>query len=229
MNKPLKIYTAVWALCLLTFNLIIFIVPNDYKFSGSFWTGYAFVTLAFICQLACFCYLCRNGNYQNRFYSIPMLIVSYIGVAASLAAGGVTSALPPDLTWLGFVICLIVLVGSIIMLLAAATGRNTIYRKDMSIRRSTYPMKFLVSEIESILTVSDIPKIKSSVKNVYENIRYSDPMSDPALAEYEEQVHRKAMAFKAAAGSENINDVLSLETELLTLLEERNKKCKLLK
>ena len=62
---------------------------------------------------------------------------------------------------------------------------------------------------------------------VYEAIRYSDPMSNDALASLESEITIKFKAFENAV----VSGIACAETanELLILVEERNKKVKVLK
>ena len=60
MNKRFRTYAVIWAILFALFNAICFVAPNEIaevsKFDGAFWTGYIFITLAFIGQLVCSCF-----------------------------------------------------------------------------------------------------------------------------------------------------------------------------
>ena len=56
-----------------------------------------------------------------------------------------------------------------------------------------------------------------------EKIRYSDPMSDEQLADIEDRITVKIAELKSSA------DKVKIINELNSLLDERNRKCKLLK
>ena len=57
MKKGFKSYLICWAILLTLCNLLCFVTPAEWygfnKFGGSFWAGYAVITLAFLGQLAC--------------------------------------------------------------------------------------------------------------------------------------------------------------------------------
>lgn len=69
---------------------------------------------------------------------------------------------------------------------------------------------------------------KAACKKVYEAVRCSDPMSNDALAGTESQITLKFAEFSDAVQSGS-NDISKLADELTILLNDRNKKCKLLK
>ena len=51
MKKTFGFFSAIWAIALALFNVIVFVTPNIAKFSETFWTGYIFITIAFIGRL----------------------------------------------------------------------------------------------------------------------------------------------------------------------------------
>lgn len=57
MKKTFKMYAICWAILFVAFHVIAFVTPGEIagisKFSGSFWSGYAFIVLSFIGQLIC--------------------------------------------------------------------------------------------------------------------------------------------------------------------------------
>ena len=72
-------------------------------------------------------------------------------------------------------------------------------------------------------------ELKSLAKKVYESIRYSDPMSNAALVEIEEKIQNAFSAFENAIDSGDIELASATANNILTLIDTRSKKCKLLK
>ena len=64
---------------------------------------------------------------------------------------------------------------------------------------------------------------KSALTRLAEKIRYSDPMNDGQLADIEDRITVKFAELKSSA------DKVKIINELNSLLDERNRKCKLLK
>ena len=67
------------------------------------------------------------------------------------------------------------------------------------------------------------------VNKVYEAVRYSDPMSNEALAGVEAQITLKVSELVDAIEKSDIELVKKTVREIVILLNDRNKKCKLLK
>ena len=67
---------------------------------------------------------------------------------------------------------------------------------------------------------------KELTKKIYEAIRYSDPMSNDALASGETAITIKFKEFEEAIVTNNYAG--NIANELLILINDRNQKCKLL-
>ena len=114
MKKSIGVYSIIWAICLAIFNVIVFVTPNEIggvsKFSGSFWVGYIFITIAFIGQLVCAFFAFKPSDKQKVFYNIPLVTISYAGLIVMLIAGTACMAIPNLTNWIGIIVCLLVLV-----------------------------------------------------------------------------------------------------------------------
>ena len=69
MKKTFNYYSICWLISLVVFNVIAFVTPNDIagvsKFTGTFWSGYIFITLTFIGQLGCAYKAFQADNLKN--------------------------------------------------------------------------------------------------------------------------------------------------------------------
>ena len=66
-------------------------------------------------------------------------------------------------------------------------------------------------------------------KKVYEAIRYSDPMSNDALASVENQISTKLSELSDAVKADDFTSVTEIAKEVVILIGDRNKKCKEMK
>ena len=77
MKKTFNYYSICWLISLAVFNVIAFVTPNEIagisKFTGAFWVGYIFITLAFIGQLGCAYNAFKAENLKKLFYNIPLI------------------------------------------------------------------------------------------------------------------------------------------------------------
>ena len=233
MKKSFKYYCIGWLIALAVFNVIAFVTPNEIagvsKFTGSFWAGYIFITLAFIGQLACSYKAFEAENLKKLFYNIPLITVSYTSLVVMLIVGAVCMAVTVVPYWVGIIVCLLVLAFSAVGVIKATGAAEIVSATDVKIKEQTRFIKLLTSDAEQLMAVSKTDELKAMSKKVYEAIRYSDPMSNEALANIERQIQREFASFSQAITSEDAELAKSVADELLNLIDGRNKKCKALK
>lgn len=226
MKKTLKSYIGVWAICLLTFNIIAFVVPNEMK--ANFWVGYIFITLAFVGQLFCASISFKSENAQKFFYNFPLISISFVGTVIMLIVAGLTMAISAIPVWVGIVFCLVVLAFTAIAVINASVTSETVSNIDTKIKAQTLFIKMLTADASTLMSKAQTKEEKEITKKVYEIIRYSDPVSNDALSAIESQITVRFKEFENAI-CKNSEKATSLGEELIILIEDRNTKCKLLK
>lgn len=228
MNKEFKTYALIWAILLIVFNVIVFVVPKE-TMNGTFWLGYIFITLAFIGQLACSYIALKAENLKKLFYNIPLISVSYTGLILMLIAGSLTMAIPNIPSWIGIIVCLLIFAFTAIAVIKANTAADVVNEIDNKVKTKTFFIKSLTVDAESLIAHASSEALKAECKKVYEAVRYSDPMSNDALAPVESQITIKFTAFSDAVNADDENTAKTVADELVILISDRNKKCKLLK
>lgn len=226
MKKTFKSYIGVWAICLLTFNVIAFIVPNEMK--ANFWAGYIFITLAFLGQLFCANTAFKAENAKKFFYNFPLISISFVGTLIMLVVGGLTMAISTVPVWIGIILCLIVLAFTAIAIINASVASETVSNIDTKIKAQTLFIKMLTADATNLMSKAQTKEAKEITKKVYEKLRYSDPVSNDVLNSIESQITIKFKEFESSI-IENSQNAISLGEELIILIDDRNTKCKLLK
>ena len=233
MKKSFKAYVVIWAIFLAVFNVICFVTPGEAagmsKFGGAFWVGYIFITLAFIGQLVCAVMAFKEKSMQKFFYKLPLITVSYTGLVLTVIVGAVCMAIPNLPNWVGIIVCLLVLAFNAVAVIKANVAAEVVSDIDDKIKAQTAFVKLSTVEVQNILNRAKTEKVKAECKKVYEAIRYSDPMSSPALSEEESEISAKIRDLKAAVLSSDDETAVKTAQELVLLIKERNNKCKLLK
>ena len=231
MKKSIKIYALIWAILLAVFNVICFVTPSEVagmsKFGGAFWAGYIFITLAFIGQLVCAYIALRTDDKQKLFYNIPVIRISYTGLILTLVFGALCMAIPNLPNWVGITVCFLVLAFTAIAVIKATAASDIVGNVDGKIKSQTFLIKSLTVDAENLLARAKSEEAKSACKKVYDAVRYSDPMSNGALAGIESQIALKFAAFADAV--EKNEDVKTFSDELVILVNERNNKCRMVK
>ena len=227
MNKILKPYAGVWAICFALFNALVFLTPIEH--SGGFWVGYAFITVAFLGQFGCTYKAFKAENLKKCFYNVPLITISYTGLIVMLIAGSVCMVIPGIPNWLGVIVCLVVLGVTAIAVISAGAAGTIVDHLDKKVEEKTTFIRNLTIDAENLMNRANAPMLKNQCKKVLEAVRYSDPMSSKELSNVEQRIQEEFDVLTDAVIADDFDCTESAAKELLTLIAERNKKCRAFK
>ena len=232
MKKCFSFYAISWAILLALFNVIAFVSPGWIgveKYYAAFWIGYTFITVTFLGQLVCAWFALKGESTSKLFYKVSLITTSYIGLVVTFVIGGLCMLISPLPYWVGIIACSIVLAANILAVMKAAAAIEEVQKIDEKIKVQTAFIKMLTVDAESLISRAKSETIKAECKKVYEAIRFSDPMSNNALSSIESAITTKFSNLSLAVASDNFDSATEFANELVILIGERNKKCKLLK
>lgn len=233
MNKRFGFFAVIWAISLALFNVICFVTPSEAagfnKFGGAFWTGYIFITLAFIGQLVCAYFALKAESLKKMFYNIPLITISYTGLIVMLIVGVLAMAIPNLPNWIGIIVCFAVLAFTAISVITAKVAGAIVSDIDEEVQTKTSFIKQLTLDAENLVNRAKAPMLKKLCIKVYEAACYSDPVSNARLSDIENRIREEFAAFTDAVLADDLDLTESSANEVITLLEERNSKCKLFK
>lgn len=233
MKKYFKYYGICWAIALVVFNVITFVAANETVglgfVSSSFWIGYSFITIAFIGNLICSFLFFKEENKGKVFLNIPIINLAYSALIVSLIVGAVAMAVPQIPYWIGVIVDVLVLAFYAIAVVKASAAADIVNDVEQKVKVQTFFIKSLTVDADSLMARAKSDEMKAETKKVYEAIRYSDPMSNDALANIENQIQNEFNAFADAVKNNDIDLAKSSANELVVLINDLNKKCKLLK
>lgn len=229
MNNVIKKYLIIWIIVVLTFSAICFLVPTDNRFSSSFWIAYFMIILSFGVNLAGVAYSLKDSNITRIFYNIPIINIVYIGLVLMFIVTTPSLVITFIPNWLSVVSCIIVLSLMLCAIVFSTIAADSISDVDKIIKKKTLFIDLLTADSESLIARADNSAIRTECENVYKAVRYSDPVSNDILSSLETQITIKFSEFSEQVKSSNEEQVKRYAKELLILLDERNKKCKVLK
>lgn len=233
MKKNFKYYAIIWALLFAIFNIAVFVTPNEAmglsKFAGAFWSGYIFISIAFLGQLAVAYFAFSAKNAQKFFYNIPLVRISRTGVVLTTLFGIICMVVPNLPNWVGIVLCFAVLAFNAVSLIKASAAAENVNGIDIEVKEKTSFVKMLTVDADTLVQRAKTAEIKAECKKVYEAIKYSDPKSCPVLSSVEDEILVKMSELKTAVKSGALDDVKTAVDETVNLIVERNAKCKAFK
>ncbi len=233
MKKAFKYYAAAWAVLLAAFNLICFITPDEIagyvKIDRTFWVSFAFINLAFVCQLGCAYLAFKAENAKKLFLNLPLIKISWTGLILTIVAGVAAMMIPGLPSWIGAVVCILIFAFTAVAIIKAKAAAEAASSIDEKIKSQTSFIKNLTVDAEGLVARAKSDAVKTECGKVYEAVRYSDPMSNGALSMIEAEITVKMSELASAVGSDDAEKAKELAEGLVTLIAERNNKCKLLK
>lgn len=166
---------------------------------------------------------------ERMFLTVSQFRTAYIVTILSLILSGIYLfvAIVPD--WMIYIGVVLVYGLAVISVLKAKVAVSVVAGIDEKIKVQTFFIKSLTVDAEHLMNTSKTTELKVLAKKVYEAVRYSDPMSNAVLVEVEEKIQNGFSDFENAVNGEDFELATSTADELLSLIDIRNKKCKLLK
>lgn len=228
MKRLFRHYAIIWLIVLVVINIVLFATPLavENKFTPNFWLGYSLMTV--ICIFQFIFDMLRSDEPEKVFYDIPLMKAARKAFIEIFIAGLICVFVPFLPTWAGILICALALTLSAIGFLSVRGAISAVKEIGERVKEKSSFIRSLTVDAEILLSKA-APEIKDKVKEVFEAVRYSDPMSREELKIVEAQITLKFSEFSSAVSDGNFEKVQSTAQELLSLLSERNKKCKILK
>lgn len=233
MRKSFKLYTIAWAVVFALFNLISFIIPSipeQTKFTSSFWIGYGFITVTFIGQLLCAYIAFKAYTPKRVFYTFTLITTSYCALLASCVLGGICMLFSFLPYWVGIILCSTVLVVNIVVIIkSTAFLEMHVEYVDKKIQEKTFFIKSLTVDAETLVARAKSDAVKEECRKVYEAVRFSDPMTNEALVAIENEISKAFTTLSDAVVADDVAAVTFAANEVIVLIGNRNSKCKLFK
>lgn len=233
MKKGFNSYIIAWAILLVMFNVIVFAIPAETagmkKFGGAFWSGYALIMLTFVGQLFCANLAFKAENKERLFLNLPLITISYSTLIASIVIGSICMAVPDMPNWLGVIVSALLLGFNAIAIVKAIAAAEIVAGVESRVKAKTQFIRMITVDAETLFDDTKNEELKAMAKEVYEKLRYSDPMSVAELVEIEDKIEKQFAEFANAVKSEDTELAKTYYDELLSQINIRNKKCKLLK
>lgn len=228
MKNKLRVWI-ILAVILAVYTVLTFALP--FEKNAVLWVSYLFGVVAIAAQV----YVVRTAfgkgkSLKSKFYGFPVAEIGAIYLLAQLVLGLVFMALARVApVWLPVVVYVVLLGAAAVGFIAADAAADIVTEVDERTKVDTLFIRSLTVDAESLLGKAKGDEIRAVCKKVYEAARYSDPVSNPALAPLESEITLRFSAFSEASMAGDTEKAIQLADETITLLGDRNKRCKLLK
>ena len=203
-------------------SIIAFAVPTSK--TTTFWIAYVFTAAAFAAQIVIWkTSLGKDETLKSKFLGFPVVHIGIVYAVIQVIAFAVFMFVPTLPAWSAIVACSVIAGASAVCMISADTGRNEIERVEAKVQKKVFYIRERQADIELLADNESDAAVKTALTQLAEKIRFSDPMSNEQLADLENKISTKVAELKT------VSNKVEIITELNSLLDERNKKCKILK
>ena len=203
-------------------SIISFAVPTAK--TATFWIAYVFTAAAFAAQIGIWkTALGKEGTLKSKFLGFPVVHIGIVYAIIQVIAFAVFLFAPTLPTWSAIVVCSIIAGISAVCMISSDAGCDEIERVEAKVQKKVFYIREQQADIELLADNETKADVKTALTQLAEKIRFSDPMSSEQLADLENKISAKVLELKTAPNK------VEIITELNSLLDERNKKCKILK
>ena len=213
----------VAAILLIAYNLVVLAVP--FEKNATYWVSYGFTMASFLVVAdSIYIAFIKNPDARSRFYGFP---IARIGVVYGIAQLVVSLAVMAFAVWVPWWAALtayaIGLAVSVIGLIAAEVVVDEITDQDSKLKVKVSVMRALQSKVSQLAGQSE----DAAIRALADEFRYSDPMSNEAIADAEADLAAAVDELQAAIVDGDKESVTILCRKVSVLLAERNRLCKL--
>ena len=232
MKKYFKDYLKAWLIVFIVFQVIAFCIPAPAgmeKFTKSFWTGYIASVIALLGQLACTWYAFNESDTKEKaFLNVPLITISFTCMVLTLIVGAMCMFFPVFKVWVEVVVLVVILGFYALTVVSVTSSAKVAQATEQGVKEKTMFIRSLTLDAEELLNQAKEEQ-KEALHKVYEAVRYSDPCGSEMLAELEAEITEKFAGLSKAVAENDIDAVNAKSEEFTALMEERNKKCRLMK
>ena len=212
------------------FSVLAFAIP--FEKNTVFWLSYGFGVLALAVQLIVQPHaLDLDGHdVRSKFYGFPLtrIATAYLVVQLILSLTFMVLCKYVDVkTWVPFVAYVLIFGISAIGFIAADAMKEEVERQDTVHKANVGTMRALQSKAVFVASQCEDAETKKTLDSFSEALRFSDPVSNAATADIEENLTGLLEELGSAVLDKDYPAAKTLCARASTLLADRNRMCKL--
>lgn len=212
----------IYVILLGVFNLLVFTISKSRN--DVFWLSYGFMTLAFVVQIVSMFMSFKSADVETAFFGIPLASFSVFYLCAELVIGALFMIFQMASFTLALVIQVLVLAVFLIIAIISLLSRDTVQQISDNVKEHVSNLKSVLVDIEMLMDGCTDPELKASLRKLSETVKYSDPISNEAVADVEQRIMRKISELRINIDDNQIADAKQSCADLERLYVERNKK-----
>jgi hypothetical protein len=219
-NKSWGMTAAIYLIVFGVFNLMVFLIANQKN--SVFWMSYVFICLAFILQFAGMVLALRSLETETVFMGIPLASISLYYLFAAVFVGVVFMFFQNAPFKLALILQVLVLAIYAVVAIMALMARNTVQDINDNVRENVQAIKTLNVNIDVFIPQVSDPTLKKALKKASETVKYSDPMSNDAVSDIEDQIMQTVNGLRINIENNKNEEAIQSCKDIEVLFMQRN-------
>lgn len=210
------IYVIIFAV----FNLLVFLIFKEKN--NVFWLSYGFACMAFAIHIGSMFFALRTLETEAVFMGIPLASLSFYYFFAAVFAALVFMVFQVAPFKLALVIHILILAVYMAVAILALMARDVVQDVSDTVKENVAAIKTLNVDIDVLIPQVSDPSLKKALKKVSETVKYSDPMSNEAVAEIEQQIMQMVNELRIHIENNNNAEAVQACKDVEVLFLQRN-------
>ena len=225
--KSKKTIIILSVLLLLTYSSIMLLIP--FTHNACFWLGFGWVIASIVMGAVASCYVLKGLDSQKPLYEIVTIKNTFTFVISIIVVSIIAAVVEVVPVWLAIIVYLIITIAYIVLTYVTNLSKESVNQVGENVKFHTRELNILTVRVELFMKSADDIEVKKKLANIYELLRYSDPMGNDNTKQLEQEVLATFEEIKDCYERGNKESVYTLCSKLENLIDERNAICKIYK
>jgi len=205
-------------------NIVAFVLVND--FTANFWSGYVFITIAWISLLFTTLITIKTHNHERAFFlAAPQILICLVYALLQMIAGIAIIAIPKFNLPASIAIQTILFALFLIIELGLSVYKKRAVVKPETRQNSVTFKKTMLVDLTNAISRCKSQPLKQKLNEIEELLTYSDPVSSEETIEYENRISELFSQVKNSLYQQESYPATLLCNEIAILIKQRNEIC----
>ncbi|MBQ8942187.1 MAG: hypothetical protein IJ062_10165 [Firmicutes bacterium] len=218
----------VYGIVLAVFTLLFFVIP--FTRTAAVWTAFVFAEISIVLGYFITNYAFdKRENLTSKIYGFPILRISYIYTITQLIFSLLIFVLNKVVVtpaWIAAVVSILLLAAVLIGTIAADNARDIVENVDTKIEQKIQQVKTFRLNADSLVSACTDKDAKKQLEKLAEKIKYSDPVSSPALEGIEHRITTGIEELRQMIINGKYEGISAKISAVDMLVDDRNRRCK---
>lgn len=217
----------VFFVFLLVYMVVILLIP--FARNEVYWCSFAISVLEYCGSGAIVIMAIKSKNDKEKIFDLAKIRSSCIFCLVCIIMNTFVMAYGNVSMWVVLISNLIAIGVYVLVVILFSAQKKYNKNFEEKLHEQTGEIKFFYSKIEKLISKTYSIELRSSLQELLEVLKYSDPITPEELSDLGGNVVQHVSKLEKLIHSEQEVEAIECSKELLELLRERNRLCKLYK